>query len=91
MAGVPETEEETMVGFAYEEDRFLLTAENACQRRAIEIAIRGLDEARDAGFARAPEIIADINAALTVTPLPEPQPLWSKVAAWGRRLGIGLR
>jgi hypothetical protein len=80
-----------MVGLTYDEERFLLAAENACYRRAIEIALRGLEEAREAGFSRAPQIIAEINAALFVTPLPGQQPLWSKVAAWGRRLGIGLK
>jgi hypothetical protein len=80
-----------MVGLTYEEDRFLLAAENACYRKAIEIALRGLEEARDAGFARAPEIIAEINAALTVTPLPEPKPLWPTVAAWCKRLSVWLK
>jgi len=80
-----------MVGPTYDDERFLLAADNACYRRAIEIALRGLEEARDAGFSRAPQIIAEIHTALTVTPLPGPQPLWSKVAAWGRRLGIWLK
>jgi hypothetical protein len=80
-----------MAGLTFDEDRFLLAAENACYRKAIEIALGGLEEARDAGFLRASEIIAEINAALTVTPLPERVPLWSKVAAWGRRLGIRLK
>jgi hypothetical protein len=74
----------------YDEDRFLLAAENACYRKALCIALRGLDEARrDAGFARASEIIAEIHAALTVTPLPERKPLWPKIVAWGRRMGLG--
>ena len=73
-------------GLTGDEDRFLLAAENRRYREAVEIALRGLAEARDAGFARAPEIIADINAALAVKPLPPPEPIWPKIRSWlGRR------
>ena len=40
-------------GLTDDEDNFLLAAENRRQRAAVEIALRGLAEARDAGFARA--------------------------------------
>jgi hypothetical protein len=80
-----------MAGRTYDEDRFLVAAENASYRNAVEIALRRLEEARDAGLSQAPQIIAEINAALIVTPLPEPQPLWSKIVAWGRRLGVRLK
>jgi hypothetical protein len=43
--------------------------ENRRYREAIEIALRRLAEARAEGFARASEIIAEINATLPMKPL----------------------
>jgi hypothetical protein len=73
-------------GLTDDEDRYLLRVENRRNREAVEIALRELAEARAEGFARASEIIADVNAALAVKPLAPPEPVWPKIEAWLARL-----
>jgi hypothetical protein len=79
-----------MVGLTEHEDRYLLAAENRRYRDALDVALRDLAEAQGAGFARAPEIIADINSALAAKPLRAPSPMWPKMAMWLSRM-VGKR
>jgi hypothetical protein len=69
-------------GLTDDDDRDLLRVENRRYREAVEIALRRLAEARAEGFARASEIIAEVNSALAVKPLPPPEPVWPQIAAW---------
>lgn len=65
------------------EERGLVQAENIRLRKALDIAQRGLAAARDAGFAPASAVIAEMNAALTpVVPVSEPL----RLPAWLRWL-----
>jgi hypothetical protein len=73
-------------GLTDDEDRYLLRVENRRYREALEIALRGLAEARAEGFARASEIIAEINATLAMKPLAPPEPVWPQIVAWLARL-----
>jgi hypothetical protein len=85
-----------VAGLTLEEELDLARAENRRYRAAVAIAMRGLSDARDQGFADAPAVIAGVNAALSPQPAnPAASPLWPQALAWARRLlgrpGTGAR
>lgn len=71
-----------------DENRVLLQAENMRLRKALDIALRGLAAARDAGFADANRIIAEVNEAMVAKPIPSaPSPLRELAARLSKLLG----
>jgi hypothetical protein len=85
-----------VAGLTLEEELDLARAENRRYRAAVAIAMRGLADARDQGFADASAVLAHINAALSPQPAkPTPSPPWRQALASARRLlgrpGTGAR
>lgn len=75
-------------GLSYEEELSLrlkeVELEYSRHKKALKIARDGLAEAREAGFTRANELIAQVNDAL-VAPK-DPDPAWDFVVALWKKL-----
>ena len=69
-------------GMTTGEELDLALAEIGRQRQALDIALRGLAAARDAGFAGADRFIAEVNEALAVRQRPIQPVLPPHVTAW---------
>jgi hypothetical protein len=76
-----------VAGLTYGEELDSARAEAERCRAALDIAIRGLSAARDQGFERASDIIADVNSALSPKRRRAPtSPVLPQLAAWARSL-----